>query len=112
MDEALSIFKQIANSSYFTRSSMILFLNKMDLLEERLRGGMSPIHRYDRRYNGDPTDVEAGKKYFADRFKRLCRESEVLYIHFTNATDANLLDVTMKSVQDTILHNQIKDFIL
>jgi guanine nucleotide-binding protein subunit alpha len=113
MDEALLIFKQISNSVYFKRSSLILFLNKVDLLEENLRGGMSPIHRYDRRYTANPTDIEAGKKYFADRFKRLYRETEKqLYIHFTNATDAHLLDVTMQSVQDTILRNRFDELIL
>ena len=109
----MSIFEQIANSIYFQRSSLILFLNKMDLLEERLRGGMSPIHRYDEKYKGGAADVGAGKKYFADRFRRLCRDPDkALFIHYTNATDRDLLNVTMKSVQDTILHNQLVDIIL
>jgi len=36
MNEALMLFESIVNSRWFTKSAMILFLNKMDLFREKL----------------------------------------------------------------------------
>jgi guanine nucleotide-binding protein subunit alpha, other len=113
MDEALMLFKQISNSPYFKQATMILFLNKIDLLQEKLQSGMSPIKRYYADYEGDPRDTQAGQEYFANKFKSLYRGAEEkLYIHFTNAIDTKLLRVTMKSVQNTILQHNFNTIIL
>jgi guanine nucleotide-binding protein subunit alpha len=37
MKESLMIFEQICNSKWFARTSMILFLNKIDLFQQKLR---------------------------------------------------------------------------
>lgn len=36
MDESLSLFETIVNYQWFEKTSMIMFLNKTDLLEEKL----------------------------------------------------------------------------
>uniref|UniRef100_A0A914KQJ4 G-protein alpha subunit n=1 Tax=Meloidogyne incognita TaxID=6306 RepID=A0A914KQJ4_MELIC len=35
--EAIELFHNVANSMYFARSTMILFLNKKDLFEEKIK---------------------------------------------------------------------------
>ena len=113
MDEALNIFKEISNLSYFKRSALILFLNKVDLLEEKLGAGMSPIQRYDTKYTGGATDVKAAKEYFAKRFESLIRDpKKYVYIHYTDATDTEQLNVTMTSVRATIMQHQFETLIL
>ena len=37
MRESLMVFEQICNSKWFTQTSMILFLNKIDLFQNKLR---------------------------------------------------------------------------
>jgi len=44
MDEALTLFDSICNSKWFSRTSIILFLNKTDLFREKL--ATSPIEKY------------------------------------------------------------------
>lgn len=112
MTEALMLFEQIANSRYFDKAALILFLNKMDLFREKLKSGISPINRYFSDYHGSARDVKAGQNFFADKFKALVRKKKELYIHFTNATDTNLLKVTMKSVQDMIVQRNLNQLIL
>jgi len=91
----------------------VLFLNKIDLLSEKLQMGMSPIARYYPDFAGDAGDVAAGQAYFAEKFKRLFRvPDKTLYIHFTNATDTAFLDKTMNSVQVMILQHNFKTFLL
>jgi len=112
MTEALMLFEQIANSRYFDQASLILFLNKMDLFREKMRSGISPISRYFSDYTSGTRDTKAGQAFFADKFKKLLRKKKELYIHFTNATDTNLLKVTMKSVQDMIVQRNLNQLVL
>jgi guanine nucleotide-binding protein subunit alpha len=113
MTEALMLFEQISNSSYFSKSALLLFLNKMDLFREKLSSGMSPIHKYFPDYHGKVTDVPAAQEFFANRFKALVRNpTKEVYVHYTNATDTDLLKKTMDSVQDMIVQRNLNQLIL
>ncbi|PHH67457.1 hypothetical protein CDD81_71 [Ophiocordyceps australis] len=112
MNEALMLWESIANSHWFSKSAMILFLNKMDLFKEKLPH--SHITNYGfTDYSGAPDDWKEASKYFLDKFRALSRNPEKeIYGHFTNATDTNLLKITMGSVQDMIIQRNLKQLIL
>ena len=113
MQEALMLFESIANSKYFEKSALILFLNKMDLFRDKIVSGKAPIREHFPDYTGPERDVEAGQDFFARKFKNLVRDpSKEAYVHFTNATDTNLLDKTMKSVQDMIVQVNLHSLML
>ncbi|MCJ1329191.1 hypothetical protein MMC10_005869 [Thelotrema lepadinum] len=111
MHEALMLFESVLSLPWFRKSSIILFLNKMDLFQEKLVD--KPIRDYFPDYSGADEDVEAAKAYFAKKFRGLNRTPDrEIYVHYTNATDTNLLKITMKSVQDTIIQNNLNKYIL
>ena len=113
MHEALMLFESIANSKYFEKSALILFLNKIDLFREKIQSGAAPIRDHFQDYNGADTDVEAGQEFFARKFRNLVRDpGKEAYVHYTNATDTNLLDKTMKSVQDMIVQRNLHQLML
>ncbi|MCJ1390590.1 hypothetical protein MMC18_003450 [Xylographa bjoerkii] len=106
MQEALMLFESILNLQWFKKSSIILFLNKMDLFKAKL--AEKPIRDYFPDYSGADTDVTAAGEYFAKKFRGLNRTADrEIYVHYTNATDTNLLKITMQSVQDTIIQNNL-----
>ncbi|KAI8672461.1 hypothetical protein NCS56_00709000 [Fusarium sp. Ph1] len=112
MNEALMLWESIANSHWFTKSALILFLNKMDLFKEKLPKSPITNHGFTD-YHGPKDDYKAASKYFLDKFKALNRNTEKeIYGHFTNATDTNLLKITMASVQDMIIQRNLKQLIL
>src|SRR6478735_5135016 len=112
MNEALMLWESIANSHWFARSALILFLNKMDLFKEKLPKSPITNHGFTD-YHGPKDDYKAASKYFLDKFKALNRNTEKeIYGHFTNATDTNLLKITMASVQDMIIQRNLKQLIL
>jgi guanine nucleotide-binding protein subunit alpha len=112
MNEALMLWESIANSHWFTKSALILFLNKMDLFREKLPKSPISDHGFTD-YHGPKDDDEAASKYFLDKFRALNRNTEKeIYGHFTNATDTNLLKITMASVQDMIIQRNLKQLIL
>ena len=113
MHEALMLFESIANSKYFARSALIIFLNKMDIFREKIQSGKAPIRDVFPDYTGDDKDVAAGQEFFARKFKNLVRDpGKEAYVHFTNATDTTLLDKTMKSVQDMIVQRNLHQLML
>jgi guanine nucleotide-binding protein subunit alpha, other len=109
MEEALMIFEYIANSKYFEKAALLLFLNKSDLFREKISGGKSPIRRHFPDYKGADDDVQAGQEFFAAKFRNLVfNKRKEIYIHYTNATDTDLLKKTMRSVQDMIVRRNLK----
>ena len=111
MQEALLLFESIMGLSWFKTSSIILFLNKTDLFKEKLAD--KPIKDYFPDYAGANDDYSAAAAYFSNKFKSLNRtEGREIYVHFTNATDTNLLKITMQSVQDTIIQTNLSTLIL
>ncbi|TAQ88101.1 hypothetical protein B7494_g3554 [Chlorociboria aeruginascens] len=112
MQEALMLWESIANSHWFKRSALILFLNKIDLFKAKL--AHSPITKFGfSDFQGDPTSWQQTSKYFMDKFVALNRTpGREIYGHFTNATDTDLLKVTMSSVQDMIIQRNLQKLIL
>ena len=105
------LFESIANSKWFSRSAIILFLNKIDLFRNKI--GESPIPKYFPEYSGDPTDLKVACRFFDEKFRSLNKNpAKEIYTHFTNATDTNLLKITMTSVQDMIIQTNLHQLIL
>ncbi|GAA6020586.1 hypothetical protein JCM11491_000805 [Sporobolomyces phaffii] len=106
MQEALMLFDSICNSQWFVKTSIILFLNKVDVLKERIL--TSPVRAHFPDYQGSDTDYNAVKEFFKVKFTRLNRStSKEIYCHYTTAIDTNLIKVVMTSVYDIILSRNL-----
>ncbi|KAI8059361.1 putative Gpa2-guanine nucleotide-binding protein alpha-2 subunit [Gongronella butleri] len=111
MHEALMLFDTICNSPWFVNTSMILFLNKIDILKEKIN--VSPVSRWFPDYKGDDHDFEQTRAYFKKRFQRLNQNTDKrVYIHFTDATDTQLLKHVMLAVTDIILNENLNTLML
>ncbi|KAI8373778.1 guanine nucleotide binding protein, alpha subunit [Blakeslea trispora] len=111
MYEAFMLFESICNSKWFINTSIILFLNKVDLFEDKIH--RSNIKDYFPDYKGSPGHVESGKEFFKTRFTNLNNNaSKQIYVHFTVATDTQLLAHVMESVSDSILHENVQTLLL
>ncbi|ODV91873.1 hypothetical protein CANCADRAFT_42505 [Tortispora caseinolytica NRRL Y-17796] len=106
MFESFVLFDSVINSQWFTRSSIILFLNKIDVFTEKLK--RSPLEHYFPDYTGGD-DPNRAAKYILWRFTRLNRSNASIYPHITQATDTNNFRVVFATVRETILQNALKD---
>lgn len=77
--ESLVLFDSIVNSRWFTRTSIILFLNKIDLFKAKL--GRSPLANYFPDYDGG-NDLNRAAKYILWRFQQLNRAYLNLYAQY------------------------------
>ncbi|KAG0258837.1 hypothetical protein BG011_003058, partial [Mortierella polycephala] len=111
MEEAMMLFDQICNSQWFVDTSIILFLNKMDIFRQKIQ--YSSIKAYFPDYDGPDGDIVEASEFFRKRFTRLNRsEHKEVYVHYTDATDTNLLRNIMASVNDIILARNVKALVL
>jgi len=123
MMESLVLFDSVVNSRWFMRTSIILFLNKVDLFKEKL--GRSPLGNYFPDYSGG-NDVNKAAKYLLWRFNQVNRAHLNLYPQFvmppviqvraadtpsslTQATDTTNIRLVFAAVKETILQNALKD---
>ncbi|KAF7291482.1 hypothetical protein MKEN_01482700 [Mycena kentingensis (nom. inval.)] len=103
MQDAMTIWDSICHSQWFKQTSVILFLNKNDLFQKKIKS--SHIRTFFPDYDGEPGSATAGRDYFKKRFARLshkagrAKEREI-YIHVTTATDTELLRVVMAAVEE------------
>ena len=111
MIEALELFEEIAASSFFKKSSLLLFLNKKDLFESKIN--QVPINDTPQfsDYSGGG-DYDKGVAYFVkqfkDRFEKHGGDRE-LYHHCTCATDTKNVEVVFGVCKSVILQNALKD---
>ncbi|KAI8819259.1 guanine nucleotide binding protein, alpha subunit [Fimicolochytrium jonesii] len=107
MQEALTLFDSICNSRWFVRTSIILFLNKIDLFREKLP--RSPMIKYFPDYRGG-NDYEAATEYIMNRFVSLNQsDQKQIYCHFTCATDTSQIKFVMAAVNDIIIQTNLRD---
>jgi guanine nucleotide-binding protein G(i) subunit alpha len=76
MHESLILFDSVVNSRWFVQTSIILFLNKVDLFKQKL--GRSPLSNYFPDYTGG-NDVNRAAKYLLWRFNQVNRAHLNLY---------------------------------
>ncbi|XP_068429567.1 guanine nucleotide-binding protein G(q) subunit alpha-like isoform X2 [Clinocottus analis] len=102
MEESMALFRTIINYKWFDSSSVMLFLNKMDLLEEKIMH--SHLVDYFPEYDGPQQDVQAGKDFILDMFVSLNPNvKKRIYSHFTCATDTDNIRFVFRAVKDHIL---------
>ncbi|XP_051995972.1 guanine nucleotide-binding protein subunit alpha-13b [Xyrauchen texanus] len=110
--ESLNIFETIVNNRVFSNVSIILFLNKTDLLEEKVK--TVAIKDYFQEYTGQPHCLADVQKFLVDCFrsKRRDQQQKPLYHHFTTAINTENIRLVFRDVKDTILHDNLKQLML
>ena len=112
LEESLALFENIRNANWFRRTSFILFLNKKDLLEEKLKN--SPLETYfpeyasaKLEYPGNLSEVELGREFIRDMYLAVTEDQTDIYSHFTCATDTENIRFVFDSVKDTLISEAI-----
>ncbi|KAF9159776.1 guanine nucleotide-binding protein subunit alpha [Mortierella sp. AD010] len=97
LQECLVLFNEIANHKLFGMTSMILFLNKIDVFQRKLDSG-SLVSVHFPEYRG-PNDYFSTTVFFQYRFLQQCKDlQKQIYTHFTHATDTNQMRVIVVAV--------------
>lgn len=119
LEESKALFKTIVTSRWFRESSVILFLNKFDIFEEKIlnmaKNNDKRLEDYFPEYfqskllmeNKKSTDIvdlvaESILSMFYQQDPIYFRK-RILYSHFTCATNTNNIKIVFQAVKDTIM---------
>ncbi|KAJ7718661.1 G-protein alpha subunit [Mycena metata] len=105
MRESLVLFESVLNSPLFLRTAIILFLNKVDVFQEKL--GRVPLERYFPEYTGGP-DMNRAARFILWRFMQENVARLSVYPYLTQATDTNNVQLVFTTVKETILQGALK----
>jgi len=114
MKESIDLFATILQYPWFKKKSIILFLNKTDLFEEKIH--QSNIADYFPDFKGAARDPEAGKSFIRALYEEKKPpphegpDATHIFPHFTCATDTDNITKVFKDVQEIILRSYLNEF--
>ena len=109
MLEALEIFEEINANKFFIKASMILFLNKRDLFEDKIKIYDIKDSPAFKDYQGG-CDYKNGCEYFVKKFmERKGDPDKVVYHHITCATDTSNVAIVFNSCKQIILQKNMEN---
>ncbi|XP_053354175.1 guanine nucleotide-binding protein G(s) subunit alpha isoform X3 [Clarias gariepinus] len=126
LQEALNLFKNIWNNRWLRTISVILFLNKQDLLAEKVLAGKSKIEEYFPEFSryttpddatpevGEDPRVTRAKYFIRDEFLRISTASgdgrHYCYPHFTCAVDTENIRRVFNDCRDIIQRMHLRQY--
>jgi len=108
MEESVLLFKTIITYPWFNNSSIILFMNKRDLLGEKIK----KYHVVDffPDFDGPKEDPKPAEQFFLAKFMAVNPDPDRgVYSHMTVATDTENIKVVFCAVKDTIMQKALAE---
>ena len=106
MLESFVVFESVVNSKWFSRSSIVLFLNKTDIFKQKLT--YSPLKRCFPEFTGGD-DFDSAAEFIKQKFLSLNHSGVHIYPHLTCATDTSQIEFVFSAVKETILTKALKE---
>ncbi|XP_034105883.1 G protein alpha q subunit-like [Drosophila albomicans] len=105
IEESKELFKTIVNCVWFKKTAFVLFLNKIDQFEEKIKK-YHLVDYYPLYGNGPKGDSKAARDFIRNMFLSLNNKYERdFYSHYTCATDTHNITLVFAAVKDTIMSN-------
>lgn len=113
--DSLLLFKSICSNKLLRKVSIVLFLNKVDILKAKLESGIR-FNEFITSYGDRPNTLEGVCQYFKVKFAavfkeytRIERAERELYTHFTAVNDPEATKGIIQNVRNTILRKSLQD---
>ncbi|KIM75873.1 hypothetical protein PILCRDRAFT_13246 [Piloderma croceum F 1598] len=103
--------EQLAEDRNLSQTTLVLFMNKCDLLEKKIKSGVS-VKKSLLSFGDRPNDAASVTKYLKTKFKEISQQcsppSRTLYIFPTSVTDTQATGITLQTVRDGILREHLR----
>ncbi|GBE87573.1 Guanine nucleotide-binding protein alpha-4 subunit [Sparassis crispa] len=106
LEDSILLWKSIIANPLLAETSIVLFLNKVDIFKAKLEAGVK-LSRYIVSYGNRPNDYESTSNYLRRKFGQVLRDHSpqprYFYFHFTTVTDTKTTSTILRDVQDTVV---------
>lgn len=110
IDDSLQLFTSTCSNKLLKNASMVLMLNKTDLLKKKLQAGVMVkkyITSYGERENRYEDVAEYFRAHFAQVHKRKGVQKQELYIHFTSMLDVRATQKIIVDINEAIIKSYL-----
>ncbi|KAG9312419.1 G-protein alpha subunit [Chiua virens] len=111
LEDSISLWKEVCANPLLARANIILFLNKMDILNSTLKSGVR-VQTYVPTYGSQPNEPEHVVKYFREKFRayhrRLSPKQRTFFCHETSAIDTKATQAVLTGVREGILRSHLE----
>ncbi|TBU61057.1 G-alpha-domain-containing protein [Dichomitus squalens] len=73
LEDSVLLWKEVCSNKLLAKVDLVLFLNKCDILESKLKSGVR-LQKYVRSFGDRANDPEVAQKYFKSKFSAIHRE--------------------------------------
>ncbi|KZT18573.1 G-alpha-domain-containing protein [Neolentinus lepideus HHB14362 ss-1] len=112
LEDTFMLWKSLASSPLLAGVAIVLFMNKCDLLELKIKQGIS-VKKYMPSYGERENSARQVLKYLRGKFKEMLKQHSPrprpFYAHATSVVDTKATAVTLTSVRDAILRDHLKE---
>lgn len=110
MIEAIQLFDEVCNNQFLQHSTMILFLNKRDLFEQKIQTiSIRSVPEFEDYDGPEVGDFNAGSEYFLRKFLAMNKNpAREIYFHITCAMDVENIRLVFDAAKETILKWNLK----
>ncbi|TFK28492.1 G-alpha-domain-containing protein [Coprinopsis marcescibilis] len=111
LEDSVLLWKAVCSNKLLSNVDLVLFLNKCDILEKKLKDGVR-LSKYVRSYGDRESSLDAVSKYLRSKFSAIHREyspqPRKFYAFCTSVTDTTTTAGIIASVRDTVIRQHLK----
>ncbi|PPQ98404.1 hypothetical protein CVT24_004083 [Panaeolus cyanescens] len=111
LEDSFKLWEKIISNPLLKETQIVLFLNKIDLLKEKLQAGVQFNH-WVLSYRDKPNDYDSISLYLKRKFGILLKQHSpiprVFYCHLTSMTDAKSTQQILVNVKDMVIRQNLQ----
>ncbi|EDR01363.1 G-protein alpha subunit [Laccaria bicolor S238N-H82] len=111
LEDSCLLWRSVCSSKLLAKATLILFLNKCDILKRKLKSGVM-VKNFLPSYGERPNDAGSVIKYLKEKFKDILKAQSSVprtcYYYATSVTDTKATANTLKTVKDSIVREHLK----
>ncbi|KAG7441315.1 G-alpha-domain-containing protein [Guyanagaster necrorhizus] len=111
LEDSVLLWKAVCQNKLLANVDLVLFLNKCDILESKLKSGIR-LSKYVRSYGDRENDLDTVSKYLRSKFNAIHREyspnPRKFYAFCTSVTDTATTAGIIASVRDMVIRQHLK----
>ncbi|KAL1723822.1 guanine nucleotide binding protein, alpha subunit, partial [Schizophyllum commune] len=115
--DSMSLWKTLCSEKLLLRAQLVLFLNKCDVLDYKLKSSRAQIKDYFPSFKDRSNDTKTVCKYFRTYFYEIMQNcsqktgtnaQRTLFAHYTTAVDKKQTAYTLNAVKDAIVREHLE----
>jgi hypothetical protein len=113
IDDSLQTFTSICSNPLLKNVHLVLFLNKIDILAQKLKAGIK-VRKYITSFGDRSNEFHEVSEYFRAHFHQAHRKNNAdarraLYTHMTSVVDTRATQDIITNVRDSIFRGYLKE---